>query len=46
MGGEDDSAVRRKGKGKERARNYEPTPKEEIFGVGDSDEEDGRSPRH
>ncbi|KAK7696265.1 hypothetical protein QCA50_000918 [Cerrena zonata] len=46
VGGDDEGGMRRSRKGKERARAYSPTPKEEIFGVGDSDDEDGRSPRH
>ena len=40
--GHDDEVRSRsgKGKGKERATTYEMTPKEEIFGVGDSDDEE------
>ncbi|CAL1700266.1 unnamed protein product [Somion occarium] len=49
LGGDDfEGGARRrngdaKGKGKERARTF--TPQEEIFGVGDSDDEGGKSPR-
>lgn len=45
VGGEEHEGSRSR-KGKERATTYEPTPKEEIFGVGDSDDEDGRGARH
>ena len=39
---EEDNYPRRKGKGKERATHV--TPREEIFGVGELDEED-RTPQ-
>lgn len=41
--GDDDAPAGRGGKGKERAREY--TPKEEIFRVDDSDDEDTKTPR-